>query len=100
MIEETFSARPNFGNEFAPESAQQSDKFVVNLQEYEMKLTSNWQLKFISEGGAEKQGQRRRNREGWLDGRAKALLIRTHPLPGDPVPSSANFSRMFGQGPI
>lgn len=61
MIEETFSARPNFGNEFAPESAQQSDKFVVNLQEYEIKLTSNWQLKFISvgRGGAEKEEQRR-----------------------------------------
>lgn len=65
MIEETFSARPNFGNEFAPESAQQSDKFVVNLQEYEIKLTSNWQLKFISEGGCRDGGT---EKDGLMDG--------------------------------
>lgn len=69
MIEETFSAAKTLPT--SSYSAQQSDKFVVNLQEYEIKLTSNWQPKFIV---------------AQFDGQAKALLIRTHPLPGDPVP--------------
>lgn len=76
MIEETFSAAKTLPT--SSYSAQQSDKFVVNLQEYEIELTSNWQPKFIV---------------AQFDGQAKALLIRTHPLPGDSVPT-------FGQGPI
>lgn len=88
MIEETFSAPKTLPT--SSYSAQQSDKFVVNLQEYEIKLTSNWQPKFIV---------------AQFDGQAKALLIRTHPLPGDPVPipfqpslAVQTFQRRLGKG--